>query len=179
MDIFEIQITDAYDRYITWIDRMAYRDDYGVGKKDDYRKDVIIIPVAYITTLLSLDFDYNDFWTRLLEKSDDLKRYFYEMREEEKRAEELALQERLQVRNKRYASLGLCDLVCAYCGKDLSREYAEIDHINPRSKGGLNVRENYVLSCYRCNQIKLNRTPEESNMPIRYGDCNLLRTNWF
>lgn len=42
------------------------------------------------------------------------------------------------------------DWKCAYCGG----EFEEIEHIIPRSKGGLTTRNNIVPSCKRCNRKK-------------------------
>jgi 5-methylcytosine-specific restriction endonuclease McrA len=52
--------------------------------------------------------------------------------------------------------------VCAYCGGDATT----IDHIVPRSKGGLHVWENVIASCRRCNHKKAARTPEQAKMPL-------------
>jgi 5-methylcytosine-specific restriction endonuclease McrA len=39
---------------------------------------------------------------------------------------------------------------CAYC-----RKYGDtIDHVLPRSRGGLNVWDNVVIACFRCNNKK-------------------------
>ena len=51
---------------------------------------------------------------------------------------------------------------CNYKGKDLS-----IDHVIPRSRGGVDMWENVTTACLRCNVQKGNRTPEEANMPLR------------
>ena len=40
---------------------------------------------------------------------------------------------------------------CAYCG---SKENLTIDHIIPRSKGGLDITKNIVCSCDSCNHSK-------------------------
>ena len=40
--------------------------------------------------------------------------------------------------------------MCAYCGGDAD----QVDHINPRIKGGKNNEENLVCVCKRCNVIK-------------------------
>lgn len=52
---------------------------------------------------------------------------------------------------------------CGYCGtnKDLT-----LDHIKPRSKGGLNTWENLVTCCFPCNLKKGDRTPEQANMKL-------------
>lgn len=46
---------------------------------------------------------------------------------------------------------------CAYCG---SKENLTIDHIVPRSKGGLDITKNIICSCHFCNQNK-SHTPWE------------------
>ena len=53
---------------------------------------------------------------------------------------------------------------CQYCG---STKHLTIDHVIPRSKGGLNTWENVVIACETCNQKKGNRTPMEANMTLR------------
>ena len=42
-----------------------------------------------------------------------------------------------------------------------------IDHIVPRSQGGLTTWENCVLACVSCNARKANRTPEQAGMKLR------------
>jgi 5-methylcytosine-specific restriction endonuclease McrA len=54
---------------------------------------------------------------------------------------------------------------CVYCG---SKKSLTIDHVIPRSKGGLNTWTNMVTSCFSCNVKKGDRTPEEANMPLRF-----------
>lgn len=46
---------------------------------------------------------------------------------------------------------------CAYCGGTAT----EIDHILPRSQGGLSYLWNLARACKRCNSAKGNRTPEQ------------------
>ena len=55
---------------------------------------------------------------------------------------------------------------CAYCGKELSRTEATIDHILPKSRGGKTTWENVVLSCKKCNCDKDDMTPEEAGMKL-------------
>ncbi|MEV4352534.1 HNH endonuclease [Actinoplanes sp. NPDC049596] len=52
---------------------------------------------------------------------------------------------------------------CAYCGRPAST----IDHVLPRSRGGLNTWTNTVAACGGCNQRKGDRTPAEAHMPLR------------
>lgn len=53
---------------------------------------------------------------------------------------------------------------CAYCG---AKERLTIDHIHPSSRGGEDTWENLVTACCKCNSLKGNRTPQESNMILR------------
>lgn len=51
---------------------------------------------------------------------------------------------------------------CQYCGG-----FADsIDHVMPRSRGGLHEWENVAAACRRCNLAKRDRTPEEAGMPL-------------
>jgi 5-methylcytosine-specific restriction endonuclease McrA len=54
---------------------------------------------------------------------------------------------------------------CVYCGVEKN---LTIDHIIPRSRGGKNSWINLVTCCSHCNLKKANKTPEESNMKMRY-----------
>ena len=56
--------------------------------------------------------------------------------------------------------------ICLYCGgqfvlNDLSR-----DHVQPLSRGGIDVWTNVVTSCRRCNNRKADRSPEQANMEL-------------
>jgi 5-methylcytosine-specific restriction endonuclease McrA len=46
---------------------------------------------------------------------------------------------------------------CAYCGKSANT----IDHVTPKSRGGAESWENLVACCFKCNNIKSDRTPAE------------------
>jgi 5-methylcytosine-specific restriction endonuclease McrA len=50
---------------------------------------------------------------------------------------------------------------CQYCG---SRTNLTVDHVIPRSKGGLSSWENIVASCAPCNRRKGDMTPIQANM---------------
>lgn len=52
---------------------------------------------------------------------------------------------------------------CQYCGStyDLT-----LDHVLPKSRGGLSSWDNLVTACKNCNSRKGDRTPEEAEMPL-------------
>lgn len=51
---------------------------------------------------------------------------------------------------------------CQYCGGVAD----SIDHIVPKSRGGLHVWENVAAACRRCNLDKRDRTPDEAGMKL-------------
>ena len=55
---------------------------------------------------------------------------------------------------------------CQYCGKRPGTEELSIDHVIPRSRGGLTTWENCALACIKCNTKKANRTPLQANMTL-------------
>lgn len=52
---------------------------------------------------------------------------------------------------------------CQYCG---SHKRLTLDHVLPRSRGGLHTWNNVVTACERCNSHKGNRTPSEAGMQL-------------
>lgn len=52
---------------------------------------------------------------------------------------------------------------CQYCG----READSIDHVVPRSRGGIHAWENVVAACRRCNLAKGARLLHETTMVLR------------
>ncbi|MBT5247511.1 MAG: HNH endonuclease [Microbacteriaceae bacterium] len=66
---------------------------------------------------------------------------------------------------------------CAYCGNSATT----IDHVLPRSRGGIDAWENLVACCLKCNNIKGDRTPQEmgwmllSEPKTPYGSAWLVR----
>jgi 5-methylcytosine-specific restriction endonuclease McrA len=46
---------------------------------------------------------------------------------------------------------------CTYCGKQLTRFTATLDHITPVSEGGDNSAENLKTACLQCNSRKTGR----------------------
>ena len=55
--------------------------------------------------------------------------------------------------------------MCQFCGD--TEGPLTIDHIMPRSRGGMTSWENCVAACLRCNHKKGNKMPEEIGMHLR------------
>jgi 5-methylcytosine-specific restriction endonuclease McrA len=56
---------------------------------------------------------------------------------------------------------------CQYCGKRPGSEELTIDHVEPRSLGGLTNWTNCVVACVECNAKKADRTPKQARMPLK------------
>jgi 5-methylcytosine-specific restriction endonuclease McrA len=65
----------------------------------------------------------------------------------------------------RKAVLARDEWTCQYCGHRAAG--LTVDHVIPRSRGGLSVWENIVASCAPCNRKKGNLTPREASMHPR------------
>ena len=57
--------------------------------------------------------------------------------------------------------------LCSYCGVKVKGLNATVDHIMPKAQGGKTVWNNLTTACFKCNQAKAARTPEQANMPLR------------
>ncbi len=55
---------------------------------------------------------------------------------------------------------------CQYCGRGFQRAELNLDHVIPRSRGGITTWENVVCSCVACNLRKGGRTPDEASMKL-------------
>ena len=55
---------------------------------------------------------------------------------------------------------------CQYCGRALPAGSLTMDHVVPRSRGGGSTWENLVASCFGCNNVKGDRTPQEAGMTL-------------
>jgi 5-methylcytosine-specific restriction endonuclease McrA len=55
---------------------------------------------------------------------------------------------------------------CQYCGKHFPTSELSLDHVVPRSRGGLTSWENIVCACVGCNVRKGGRTPHEARMQL-------------
>lgn len=73
---------------------------------------------------------------------------------------------RRQVRFSRFNVFARDKNTCQYCGRRFSRSELNLDHVIPRSQGGLSTWVNIVCSCLRCNRVKGGRRPEEAGMRL-------------
>ncbi len=55
---------------------------------------------------------------------------------------------------------------CQYCGHTFSKTELNLDHVIPRSRGGVSSWENVVCSCIDCNRRKGGLSPEEAGMKL-------------
>jgi 5-methylcytosine-specific restriction endonuclease McrA len=55
---------------------------------------------------------------------------------------------------------------CQFCGLVFAASELTLDHVVPRSRGGRSSWENLVASCYKCNNRKGDRTPEEAGIRL-------------
>lgn len=64
---------------------------------------------------------------------------------------------------------------CQYCSIELRAADATLDHVIPRSKGGITSWTNVVTCCTKCNRKKGGRTPNEARMPLK---SNPVQPDW-
>lgn len=64
---------------------------------------------------------------------------------------------------------------CVYCNASATT----IDHVQPRSRGGLDSWENLVACCLDCNNLKSNRTPAEMGWKLRASPRMPHHPGWF
>jgi hypothetical protein len=55
---------------------------------------------------------------------------------------------------------------CQYCGKRFATSELSLDHVVPRSRGGVSSWANIVCCCVKCNVRKGGRTPNEARMKL-------------
>ena len=55
---------------------------------------------------------------------------------------------------------------CQYCGKRFATSDLNLDHVIPRSQGGITSWGNVVCSCHRCNRLKGGLTPVQAGMRL-------------
>jgi 5-methylcytosine-specific restriction endonuclease McrA len=57
---------------------------------------------------------------------------------------------------------------CQYCAVQPGADELTIDHVVPRSQGGISTWENCVLACVTCNKRKADRTPQQAGLKLRH-----------
>ena len=55
---------------------------------------------------------------------------------------------------------------CQFCGKRYATSDLSLDHVVPRSQGGVSSWENIVCACIDCNVRKGGRTPKQAHMGL-------------
>jgi 5-methylcytosine-specific restriction endonuclease McrA len=55
--------------------------------------------------------------------------------------------------------------ICQYCGNAAEN----VDHVIPKSRGGLHAWDNVVAACRRCNSKKENRMPDEVGLKLLHA----------
>jgi 5-methylcytosine-specific restriction endonuclease McrA len=55
---------------------------------------------------------------------------------------------------------------CQYCGQKFPTHQLSLDHVTPRSRGGLATWDNIVCACLKCNVRKGGRNPSEAGMRL-------------
>lgn len=55
---------------------------------------------------------------------------------------------------------------CQYCSIELTPAVSTIDHVIPRSQGGVTSWQNVVVACHTCNRRKGGRTPAQAKMDL-------------
>lgn len=58
------------------------------------------------------------------------------------------------------------DSTCQYCGKVLATHQYTMDHVLPRSQGGISSWTNLCICCQKCNRYKGGKTPEQAGMKL-------------
>ena len=71
-----------------------------------------------------------------------------------------------RIRFSRYNIFARDKNTCQYCGKVFSKSELNLDHVVPRSGGGMSTWENVVASCLSCNRKKGGRTPKAAGMRL-------------
>ncbi len=82
---------------------------------------------------------------RYTEKYKVKQRRYYEKTRNARKSKRLKL---------RFAILRRYGFTCQYCGRKSPDVELQIDHIFPKSKGGLDNIENYTVACMACNYGK-------------------------
>lgn len=72
-------------------------------------------------------------------------------------------------RAQRLEILKKTDKKCHVCGKRLSLDHFEADHVKSRSRGGNNSIDNFLPACRTCNNYRWHYLPQEINWILKLG----------
>jgi 5-methylcytosine-specific restriction endonuclease McrA len=81
----------------------------------------------------------------------------------------LTAYDRLPKRHVRFSRINILIRdrhTCQYCGQRFSRARLNLDHVIPRSLGGMTTWENIVASCHACNRKKGGQLPDEAGLTL-------------
>jgi 5-methylcytosine-specific restriction endonuclease McrA len=83
-----------------------------------------------------------------------------------------------------FDSLLRMDFKCTYCNQKLDSKTWELDHVEPISKGGLNISTNITPSCKKCNRMKSDINPMDfihkcKMIALNYSDSEFLNEETF
>lgn len=70
------------------------------------------------------------------------------------------------------------DSHCAYCGKELTIEETQVDHLKPLRLGGEDEMSNYMPTCRMCNHYKRGNTLEGFRKAIERIPAKLQRDSY-
>ncbi len=70
--------------------------------------------------------------------------------------------------------------ICQYCGKRFPTSELSLDHVMPRTQGGISTWKNIVCACTDCNKHKGGRRPVEAGMklirkPVQPKHCPIIQ----
>ena len=70
--------------------------------------------------------------------------------------------------------------ICQYCGKRFPTSELSLDHVVPRTQGGISTWKNIVCACTDCNKHKGGRRPIEAGMklirkPVQPRHCPIIQ----
>ncbi len=72
-------------------------------------------------------------------------------------------------KNERLHILAKTDNKCHICGQDISLTEFQADHVVSHIRGGIHRVDNYLPSCFICNNYRWHYLPEELQLILKIG----------
>ena len=72
-------------------------------------------------------------------------------------------------KNERLLILAKTDHKCHICGKEISLKEFQADHVVAHVSGGFHKIDNYLPSCFICNNYRWHYLPEELQLILKIG----------